>query len=425
VISLIKKKIALRSLRERLLAAAILLSLAAGLFLLPTLWLYIDWLAQKRTDQFGELLINQLAQNARQPTSRNDIISLQVLVDDTVAGSEVTAYAAILDAESNLTAQSGNKPAGRNEPDGTYHQAIILENSIAGYVLINLDTDRINNSLYGLFWAVAGFWLVFSVVLGCIQMITGARISQRLMHVVTRLPTYSSPDSTERDEMGLLEHHIEPLLVKAPADPASADDLTSVTLTIRFENIERLQAHLSQKNFSRLLRNFDTICGRAVKLYDAVRLMGSKNCVHLQFSCSGEPQNALLRALCCFTAISTLAREYDIQSGAQLIFCGALGETSTRRAERVILHDLDHERSLEKLTKITTLADFWQVLVEAKLIAKLPEDTLQFRPLENASDLILFQSFGSQLTAKFSGQLTYLRNQLQDLESADLTSAAS
>ena len=414
----------------KLLLPAVGFCLFFGLLILSSLWIYLDRLGQQQSDDWGQHLALQLADQARQPMLYDDDISLQVLVHNLANDNTQLLHASIFDVDGKLQAQSGNIPYQQNDQTSLYTQQIIVERSSVGYVQLTVDSRAVKGKLLLLFWSALFTWLLLSVLL-CLGLgLIGRNVSQRLTNITTGLPTHS--DSEADDEIERLEASIKPLLVMPQIGQRNDQDDASLTLSICCENIQRLQAQLTQKNYHSLIRNFDTVSNCAVKLFDAARLPGSQHCIHLRFGCDGDQDNALIRAVSCFTVINELVRASTPRSGAGLTLCAAIRKTGTQTIPSQFLQDQQRERTLQELIDTTALADPGQLLVQTSLVAELrgretptTKSALNHDALPNAEDQVLFTSLRADYQAVLAGQLSYLRSQLPDLENSLLNEVAS
>ncbi|RLA46754.1 MAG: hypothetical protein DRR06_04325 [Gammaproteobacteria bacterium] len=410
--------------QHKLMLPAAGFSLVVGLFLLPALWFYLDGLGQQQSDKLGQALVTQLADQVRQPLLHNDTISLQFVVNDLVRNTDAVLHAAVYNTEDKLQVQGASKQYREGNRASVYAHQITLENSTAGQARLTIDSATIKSDLLVLFWSTLYAWLLLSSIL-CIGLhFVGRRISKRLVRIISGLPTHSKSignDEISNDEIGQLEANIKPLLIKPlltkPESCVNDDEeILSLTLTIRCENIERLQAQLSQENYRRLLTNFDAVTDCAAKLYDAARLAGSQHCIHLRFYSNGNISNALLRAISSYLAITEILKASAPRAGAELRLCGALGETGTQTSETRFSQDHQQELALQKLVKTTALADSWQLLIQASLLDDAAHKSVfNCEPLPNAADQMLFMSLATEQQTTLTGQLTYLHSLLPEL----------
>lgn len=398
--------------------------LIAGLLLLPAMWFYLDRLGHQQSERLGHILVTQLAEQAWQPLLHQDTISLQVVVNNMVRNTDYVLRAAIFDVENQLQAQSSS---GQPQPDehSSYRHSIALENKAAGHAELTLDVAHIEEDVATLFWSLLFTWLLLSALLCVALGMVGGNISRRLSNIIAGLPTQSAP--VLDDEIAQLEANIKPLLVKPQTSNASDDeDRTSLTLTICCENIQRLQAQLTQENFRHLLEDFEAVADCTVKLFAATRLPGSQNCMHLRFYCEGDKDNALLRAVSCYTAISDMVRASAPRKGTGLALCAALRATDQHPEDSQFLQDQQHELTLQKLVKTTAFAEPWQLLIQASLLENTEtENSILYELLLNAEDQVLFTALGAEQQATLARQLHYIRSQLPELATPSISGVAS
>lgn len=398
--------------------------LIVGLLLLPAMWFYLDRLGHQQSERLGHILVTQLAEQAWQPLLHQDTISLQVVVNNMVRNTDYVLRAAIFDVENQLQAQSSSGQQ-RADTHSIYRRPIALDNSAAGHAELTLDIAHLEQGVSTLFWSLLVTWLLLSALLGIALSMVGGNISRRLSNIITGLPTRSAP--TFDDEITQLEANIKPLLVKSQTRDANDDeDRTSLTLTICCENVQRLQAQLTQENFRHLLRDFEAVADCTVKLFAATRLPGSQNCIHLRFYCEGDTDNALLRAVSCYVAIADTVRASVPRKGTGLTLCAALRATGDHPEDSQFLQDQQHELTLQKLVKTTTFADPWQLLIQASLLEDTDEENIiNYELLPNAEDQVLYTSLGVDYQTTLAGQLHYIRSQLPELATPLVSGVAS
>lgn len=343
--------------------------------MLPTIWFYLDKLGQQHSDKFGHILVEQLADQARQPILYEDKISLQVLVNRVVNNSDDVIKATIFDVDNALQVQSNNTHNNNHLDDtqgSVYRYPIKLEGSSAGFAQLSIDSPGIKSNLQALLWPVALIWIVFSALLCFGLKLIGGSLALRLTGITSRLPNCQHPDNA--NEINRLEASIKPLLVKQEISDDHSHDSGSLTLTIYCENIERLKLQLSQYNYQRLLRSIDAALDCAIKLFDGTRLPGSQGCIHLNFSCDGRSHNTLLRAISCYLGISDLLQSNAPRLGSGLTLRGAIALTGAPSAQSQFEQDQQREVDLQQLVKTTQLADSWQLLISAALITDVDTD---------------------------------------------------
>ena len=418
--------------------------------MLSSLWIYLDRLGQQQSDEWGQHLALQLADEAHQPMLYSDNISLQVLVNKLSNSNRQLLQASIFDVDERLQAQSTDIQDQIDNQTSVYTSQIYVEDSIAGYVQLTIDSGAINETLLVLFWAALFAWLISSSLL-CLGLgLIGRNLSLRLSGLTAALP--SSLEPADQDEIDRLEASIKPLLVMPQIDQRNSQDDASLILSICCENVQRLQAQLTQKNYHSLVKNFDAVSNCAVKLFDAERLPGSKHCINLIFRCNGDQDNALIRAASCFIAIHELVRESAPASGAGLILCAAVCKTETQTINSQFLQDQQRELILQELVDTTAMADPWQLLIQASLVLDTVVDTVvdtvldtvaeivtevkqgrnpttisavNYEVLPNAEDQVLFTSLKSNYQATLAGQLAYIRSQLPNRDNLSLNEVAS
>ncbi len=158
----------------------------------------------------GQSMVQQLAETAKEPTLADDGLALNILLGNLTAGGEVLG-AAVLDETTRALATAGALPAGESgsgpllapllsgelkeydwiwqDPDGvpmdvvTYAAALRYEDLVAGYALVTLSRDLVNQSLHEMLRAVA----LATVVMVCLGFLMAFFVAKRVSRPIMDL----------------------------------------------------------------------------------------------------------------------------------------------------------------------------------------------------------------------------------------------
>ncbi len=425
MIDSLKKKYFSLEITQQLLIFALSTSLFLALVTLLPLRLYLNHVNLQDGHRLAGIHLANLTQQARQPLVHRDNISLQVIVNNTRQNADYITGLTIRDADGQLLIDSGTDIPLNEDSVLNRQQAIIADEKTLGTAEISLDTTAINPDSGLAWWFGACAWLLFSALTCSVAASYGRHTSRRLKQITASLPTErAGPDY--RNELMLLETSIQPLMIRtAPAEPQSQEsDETLLILTIRCDNLERLQAQLSQGNFLRQLTELDNIVNAAENLYDARRTTGTDQCLHIEFTTGEDLANAALRAISCFCAITTLLKGGN--AGAQFVLCAALAEYRPSSNSTRFIVDREKEAALKSLVSTTSLAGLGQLLITASLAAHASVSTLfEGEPLKSAREQVLFNTLKAAHREQLAAQLSYLRKQSRSAETTTLNAVAS
>ena len=133
-----------KSLARRLPTLTLIFSLAIGLLITLVLSLQLNLHATEQLNHLGTTLSAQLAKIIRDPIIHQDTLSLQVEVDEMLRVDGVKR-ASVHDVSHRLLVQA--QPARlQNSALSVHTSPITIENTIAGYVTIDLDRHHFSAS---------------------------------------------------------------------------------------------------------------------------------------------------------------------------------------------------------------------------------------------------------------------------------------
>ncbi|MBU3069348.1 hypothetical protein KOI40_05910 [Aestuariicella sp. G3-2] len=123
-----------------------------------------------RTDQYGNALASLAASQATEATMNHDLVSLQVTVSEIARNPDILSVT-VHDVENRLLVQAGDSPnAGdyANRDHQSYTSPVTLQDSIAGYVTVTIDTqtlyEKFDDTWLMALLGLAGAMLVLSII---------------------------------------------------------------------------------------------------------------------------------------------------------------------------------------------------------------------------------------------------------------------
>jgi len=206
-------------------------------------WLTLHFAGQQQaehTQQYGQALADQGAEQALEPTLAQDMISLQVIVQS-LAEQPTVLRANIRDVENRLLVESGTSSAPPGFRTPYFNAPITLDSHIAGRLTVTLQEPPLAQS-YNLFLSLWG-----ALVLLC---------SGGLW-----LALYGLQRRREQQQLTASEREANS---PQPAEPATQH---TVAIELVFLNLPQLQQQLSRTGFYQRLQHFDQSLNGILALY--------------------------------------------------------------------------------------------------------------------------------------------------------------
>ncbi len=395
------------SFRLPLIAACIMSAFAMALTIL--LYAHLSVLAVQQQAVIGETLAAQLAQSAKSAMVHADTVSLQVVVENLVAQTPSVERASVFDLNHDLLAQSQRSITQGRAPVA-FTSSVSVEDSISGYVRIELQSVGLFSRAYFALWIALALWLGAGVILSAWLFKQGHRIDSRVRSLYRRLPASdNSDDGDNGDELVNLERRIAPLLVNV-GDSDGGTPHFACTLALHCSNLPRLKAQLSRDNFEQLLSGLDRTLDRACRLYDGKRLSSFQQSVFIRFAAASADGDQALHALLCACATLEIIRSQARDQGVAIELSAALSAAPETRSSSTLIADLERQEHLQQLAALLPLAGPWQILVAKPLDTHAGLiDCATFETLANAQDTARFAGFAPNQRALLDRQLVYLQ----------------
>lgn len=264
---------------------------------------------EQQTDSLGTTLANQTALLATELVLSNDLISLNVLLTE-LTRSPAVSQAAVFTVDDQVLAISG--PSASRDPErepgraGSYVAPIALQDSVAGYVRVYLDQQRMSGGETPTAWMIPG-----AIALMLVLSATLMTVSQR-------------PRRLRAEPPG-----------DAPDEPDGAFSVMPANAVLH------LQTASAGAGSETARRELEQSLARAADLYQARMITkaeadgDSGPIVQLQFSQTGHANELAYHALCCAVlvlAMNNRANRYraeDERITLQAALHCALSESDT------------------------------------------------------------------------------------------------
>lgn len=275
-----------------------------------------------RTSQYGQALADLAARQATEATINHDLVSLQVIVSDIARNPDILS-ATVHDVENRLLVQAGSSPEAGDLAERDHQlftASITLQDSIAGYVTVNMDTQAVYEQF-------DDTWLM--AVLG----LAGAMLVLSIINQRQQYYREVAAQGAAEAEAGEPPAEIRP--------PAEND--VCVTLHLRCRNWpvlrQQLSANLRQQLFDDLQRHLSGINA----LYAGRITLADSDLLELEFH-GDEIGNTTFRAVCAAQLLFLLLERSS--AGIRLHYAGAVYATSKGTGLNLYLQQARHRRQL-------------------------------------------------------------------------------
>lgn len=256
---------------------------------------------RRQLDAFGQTLAHSAAQRAVDATLRQDMISLQVVLQELNRHPQVVG-ATIHDVENNLLVQSGFAPAdAEGERFQSYAAPIALADNIAGHLQIALTAPSLTKADQRFFW----IWGLSVLLVAALPWWRPHRLP---------LPrTTSSPVEREEEEF---QDEDSDDSTDPPPSPEHDTPLhrREIRLRLQLINLNALHDQLNQESFDQQLRQFERQLQGVLSLYGGQRIALSDDTLLIDYH--GESHSdCAFRALCSAQLLGELSH---LNSGPKL-----------------------------------------------------------------------------------------------------------
>lgn len=304
---------------------------------------------QQQADALGSTFATQTADSVRELVLANDLLSLNVILDQ-VTGNTNIAEVSVYDIDGQLLAASRSKAnvgasstAGTQINSGpTYQAQITLQDSIAGSVLLQLDTSAL---ITGFEQAQMFFWIILGLGLGLTlttAFLLAANITTPILAIVDAIQEpddYSIQVDPERnDEIALLESTCAELLGKIElekeqqklSEQEELEDtdntesyhnkpakIMASVLIVKVVSINTAIELLHPSTLSRLLNEYLFYLKQAAKLYDGKIYQFAGESVMVAFDSRQSSDSYSFKAVCCAQLFLELMNRVATQHRAE------------------------------------------------------------------------------------------------------------
>lgn len=271
-----------------------------------------------RTNQYGNALATLAAKQATEATMNHDLVSLQVMVSDIARNPDILSVT-VHDVENSLLVQAGGSPeAGdyAHRDHQLFPAPITLQDSIAGYVTVNIDTQ----ALYEQF---DDSWLM--ALLG----LAGAML---ILSIINQRQLLNSATEAETSEAAT-----------PPPARLPGDDDVCVTLHLRCRNWPELRQRLNAALRKQLLDDLQRHLSGINALYAGRITLADSDLLELEFH-GDEIGNTTFRAICAAQLLFLLLERSS--DGVRLTYTGAVYPTRRGSALELYLQQARHRHQL-------------------------------------------------------------------------------
>ncbi|WP_347330642.1 hypothetical protein [Marinimicrobium locisalis] len=257
---------------------------------------------RQQLDAFGQTLAHSAAQRAVDATLRQDMISLQVVLQELNRHPQVVG-ATIHDVENNLLVQSGFAPSdAEGERFQSYTAPIALADNIAGHLQIALTAPSLTAADQRFFW----IWSLVVLLVAALPWLLARRFP--LAGAAT------TPSLTGREEQAPEESGNDPADLPSASEQEPELGLVEIRLRLQLTNLNALHSQLNQDSFDRQLRQFERQLQGVLSLYGGRKLALSDDVLLIDYQ--GESHSdCAFRALCSAQLLGELTH---LNSGPKL-----------------------------------------------------------------------------------------------------------
>ncbi len=249
-----------------------------------------DATAQSRHN-YGNALATMAANQAIDAAFNHDLVRLQVILQDIMENPQ-TALATIHDVENNLLVQAGDARPG-TPYQTSYTAPIVLHDSIAGYVTVNInnDPDAMQPLLILLLLIEL---LLIAVAVWSFREAGGVELSLNFRDF---LPDSKFPEVSD-----------EQVAVEEPGrEEPEADETPEVYAVIHIKNLAVLGQQLNSETYNNTLLRMEKVMSDVLALYGGSGYEFRDNYYILFFNANDATNEALFRATCSAHLIVELA----------------------------------------------------------------------------------------------------------------------
>ena len=302
------------SMPKKTSATVLCTCLLFGLFSWPLLFAQSDKLAQDAITDLASSTLNQLHESILTPLLRNDTISQQVALQRVTEDSRII-IASLYGIDGELLAQSINTQSQPLATE-TFSEIIKFENTQAGIISIDLDSQPILQKYHRIFINWLFLWLCFTVLSTYISYRFVDQIITRISRINDRLP---GKHELLADEISTLETKIQPLLStsgESDSEPTNRYFYSLVSANIK--NHQRLLQQLNKDNLDQLFEKLDYSILRTLQLYGGDRVEGMEDSFCFTIRSTQCSKQHLLVCLMAVYSLQQLIEQLSKKIGIEL-----------------------------------------------------------------------------------------------------------
>lgn len=261
--------------------------LTAFLLIVPKL----ENAAERHRQNYGNALATMAANQAIDATFNHDLVRLQVILRDIMENPQTT-LATIHDVENNLLVQAGEARPG-SAHQTSYTAPIVLHDSIAGYLTVNLENDP-----------DAAQPILLMLLLIELLLIAVAAWSFREAGAIQFSVDFHQWLPRIADRTG----HEEELADETPAEETpEIEETPEVYAVIHIKNLAVLAQQLNSETYNATLSRMEKVMSDVMALYGGSGYEFRDNFYILFFNANDATNEALFRATCSAHLIVELA----------------------------------------------------------------------------------------------------------------------
>ena len=320
---------------------------------------------------FGESLSKQLANDASNPLVQGDKLILQALLKKLVESPLVT-HASIYDIQNRPIATAGD-PKARGQ---SLSASVTFQDSIAGYALITLDTDGLDQQASSLAWQLVLLALLLTALSFLLSLYSARYFSSALKDIqaIASSPrrrqlhfAYPGDDEIKQLAEAIIHSDIPPTNHQAHSPPTKPPTLLATQdealLLIKLQDFDALKKHHDSKIVATMLSTLQQQLEMIAALYDGKISIERRNCFCIYFQAK-DGDNYPFRALCSgYLILQWREQNYSpLQIGAAVtLFTQQQNDDSLNNIDRLFLRQ----------TRVNTLeqniANSHQLIIEGQL----------------------------------------------------------
>lgn len=369
-------------------------------------------LLHQQMNDFGSTQARQLALAAEQPLFMRDIVSLQVVLENSATTDKVF-QTQIRDDDERVLAESTRKRSAAVNDLQAYRAAVVLENETIGEVTVLLDMPQWRAIYMAPWWRLLLLNLLMVGLSALAALLFARSLTGKLRRLINGLPAVDTNPAD--DELRALEHRLEPLLTCHPHDQTSDEDSSRgrhyALLTCQLNNLARLRAQLSHENYQQQLQHFDHTLERISRLYQGERIRGRYGAVLIRFAAADSDGDHLQRALYCAQLISLYLAEISPRSGIHFDLRMVISKGYFDPGVTPLLQEQQDNDLEDRLFDMLDLGSGGEILLSADVACHPQLQSMgSSEEFSDADAVYRWQEFTEQCRARIDKQIKFLRS---------------